>query len=394
MLGRQRDLGLEEVLACYFLSTHPHMTRGEVILPDMTDIHDVAEVTPLVAAATVKYQPAICLTMERPTALPSGPTTRRLPSIDGYQSTVEGFELSFKFDIPVCFRRTAEEHSVIVPLSSPGHDAIYIRGGLSAFGEADIVLNRVGMIYDHFVGNNYCHWLLDWLPRLHLIQQMGLRLSDISFVFPRILEPFQREMLSMLTIDKDQIVEVANYGDEPRSIVAFRNFIATSTLRRSYTHALHGGSLWAADYLRSNLAIGRMADTAPLRLIINRRANRRLIFSESASKMLQDTGFVSVYLEHVSFSEQISLFRRAERVIGAHGAGLANLIFCAETANVLEIFPPGYSTSAYWMISHAIGFRYACAVGKTITIQNAGHLRDHDIFCSDQIISDWLSATG
>jgi len=392
MLGRTRDLGLAEELARYFLSHHPQMTRDEVMLTETADIEDVAQVTPLIAAATVQYKPAACLTAARPAALPAGPTTRRLASIDGYQSTAEGFQLSFRFDLPVCFRQWNGEHRVILPLSSPGHDAIYARGGRSALGEADVALTRVGMIHDHFVGNNYCHWLLDWLPRLHLIQQMGVPLSDLSFVFPRRLEPFQRQMLAALTIGGDQIVEVANYGEDPRSIVAFRSFVATSTLRRSYTHALHGGSSWAANYLRSSLAAGRMADAAPLRLIINRRASRRLIFTEAAAALLQRAGFISVYLEDLSFAEQVALFRRAERVIGAHGAGLANLVFCTDSMHVLEIFPPGYSTSAYWMISHAIGFGYACAVGDTVTNDSARHVRDHDISCSHTIVSDWLSS--
>ena len=390
MLGRHKDLGLDEELANYFLLAHPDMTRSDIMLSVTADILEVAQVTPLIAATTVDYQPATCLTAIRPAALPGSSIQRRLPSIDGYVSKVEGFEISFKFDMPVCFRRAAEDHSIIVPLSSPGHDAIYVRGGRSGLGEADVVLAKVGIIYDHFVGNNYCHWLLDWLPRLHLIQQIGVRLSDLSFVFPRLLEPFQRQMLAALAVRPDQIVEVADYGQHPHSVVAFQNFAATSTLRRSYTHALHGGSPWAANLLRLSLAAGPMSDAGPLRLIINRRASRRLIFSDAAASLLERTGFTVVYLEDFSFQEQISLFRRVERVIGAHGAGLANLVFCKETAHVLEIFPPDYSTSAYRMISLAVGFNYACAVGETVTVNDVRHLRDHDILCSTQIVTDWL----
>jgi capsular polysaccharide biosynthesis protein len=392
MLGRDRNSDLAEELTRYFLSNHPPMTRDQVMLPAVTDIRDVAKVTHLIEAATVVYEPAICLTAARPSALPADPSRRQIPPIDGYQSRVEGFEVSFKYDMPVCCRRTAAEHSVIVPLSSPGHDAIYTRGGRTAFLQADVTLDKVGIIHDHFVGNNYCHWLLDWLPRLGLIQRMGVGLRDLSFIFPRRLDSFQWQTLSALGIERDQIVEVADHAPQPRSLVAFREFVATSTVRRSYMHALHGGSRWAADYLRASFAGRPCADTAPLRLIIDRRATRRLIFSDAATTMLERAGFVTVWPEDLLVPEQIALFSRAERIIGAHGAGLANLVFCKETAHVLEIFPPGYSTPAYRMIAHAIGFEYRCAVGESVTIADALHVRDHDILCSAAILSAWLSS--
>nr|WP_246396302.1 glycosyltransferase 61 family protein [Gluconacetobacter tumulisoli] len=246
------------------------------------------------------------------------------------------------------------------------------------------------MIHDHFVGNNYCHWVLDWLPRLHLLEQTGANLRDHTFVFPRALAPFQRQSLDALGIGPGQIIEIPKDPDQThRPIVAFRHFVATSTIRSSYAHALHGGARWAADFLQTRLA-RRIRPAGIRNIIIERRRTRRLILSRADQRRLSRNGFVSIDPETLTLAEQIALFRGARRIIAAHGAGLANLVFCRPGARVLEIFPPDYSTPAYWLTAVAAGMKYSCAVGTRVLRPDVRHIRDHDILLSHDVLSKWM----
>lgn len=55
------------------------------------------------------------------------------------------------------------------------------------------------------------------------------------------------------------------------------------------------------------------------------------------NELFDSFGIKTVTLTGVSIIEQINIFRNADLVIGAHGAGLSNVIFCSEGTNVIEI---------------------------------------------------------
>ena len=49
--------------------------------------------------------------------------------------------------------------------------------------------------------------------------------------------------------------------------------------------------------------------------------------------------FKNIILEKYSFDKQVTLFQNAKIIIGQHGAGLVNLIFCKPNTVVFEIGP-------------------------------------------------------
>ena len=54
-------------------------------------------------------------------------------------------------------------------------------------------------------------------------------------------------------------------------------------------------------------------------------------------KLFKSYDFEILKLTNFSFQEQISLFNNAKIIVGAHGAGLCNLIFCRSKTKVIEI---------------------------------------------------------
>ena len=58
-------------------------------------------------------------------------------------------------------------------------------------------------------------------------------------------------------------------------------------------------------------------------------------------------------------AEQIKLFARASVIIGAHGSGLANMIFCPKQTCVMELMPERSFFPLFWHLAAALELPYA-----------------------------------
>jgi capsular polysaccharide biosynthesis protein len=61
---------------------------------------------------------------------------------------------------------------------------------------------------------------------------------------------------------------------------------------------------------------------------------------------------------------QIALFANAEWVVGPHGGGFANLVFCRHGARIVEFFAPQYVNVCYWALACQLGIRYGYVLGR------------------------------
>lgn len=66
--------------------------------------------------------------------------------------------------------------------------------------------------------------------------------------------------------------------------------------------------------------------------------------------------------DRYSLDEQAALFARARVVVGAHGSGLANLVFAPAGARVLELMPERSFFPLFWHLAAALGHCYAVHV--------------------------------
>ena len=102
----------------------------------------------------------------------------------------------------------------------------------------------------------------------------------------------------------------------------------------------------------------------PSKLFINRKdtdakviSARGLINAKLISGYLRKLGFVELFLEDYTLSEQINFFQSAEIVVGFHGAGLANIVWMNEGQTVIEISETRF-TSHFSFISHVCNLKY------------------------------------
>ncbi len=213
----------------------------------------------------------------------------------------------------------------------------------------------------------YYHWLFDVLPRFHVLNQ-ALRLegSDLNtidfFVVNSVAKPFQRETLQILGIPLEKVVESDRVPHLQADQLVVPNFA--------------GHLDWvppsSMDFLRRAI-LGRQSKPSATveqlgrRLYISRhKAKYRQVFNEDAViELLSHFGFVSVALETLSVAEQAQLFAQAEAIVGAHGSGLANLVFCSPGTQVIEFFSPYYLRTDYWMISQHLKLHHYYLVGES-----------------------------
>ena len=74
--------------------------------------------------------------------------------------------------------------------------------------------------------------------------------------------------------------------------------------------------------------------------------------------------FRRVYLEDMSFSDQITAFRGASTIIAPHGGGLTNIIFCRPGTGVIEFHLPE-TEIMYWHLSVMQRLRYLAYVPES-----------------------------
>lgn len=223
----------------------------------------------------------------------------------------------------------------------PGH-AEALRAA-RADGRAPVRLDRATWVLER-VFDNHSHWLTAHLPKLLLLKERD-RLDDV--LLPERLKPGMEASLRMLGLDPAGF----RRHDPSRPLeVAELTLVATDRFR--------------PDLLRPVRDV--MAPALPgrdrnRRVYVSRgRARfRRLLNEDAIWPMLARRGFERVFMEDLSFPEQVELMRRTGILVAPHGAGLTNMMFCAERTAVVEIASLDFPNPNFYALAAAMGHDYA-----------------------------------
>jgi hypothetical protein len=110
---------------------------------------------------------------------------------------------------------------------------------------------------------------------------------------------------------------------------------------------------------RDQVAALYPVQTGPrLRIHVQGRQTGVTAPNPALEEFLAAQGFTSVVPEDLTPAEQIRLFLHADMVVGAHGAGMANLLFCPPGTRVLEMAPLAAFRPQFWMIAEKLGLAY------------------------------------
>ncbi|MBF9236265.1 glycosyltransferase family 61 protein [Hymenobacter sp. BT683] len=205
---------------------------------------------------------------------------------------------------------------------------------------------------------NYYHWLIDSVPRLHLVREAGLFAEiDYFLVYDKHCS-FVRESLLALGIRPEQLIDVATH----RHLRA-EQLLVTSPVRGNGRHLPFWlGPFLRRAYLPASLTGARFSP----RVFISRRdaAMRRLLNESAVEEVLREFNFHSYVLSDLSFAEKVHLFSGAHALIGMLGAGMTNLVFATPGTPVLELHPDAYVGPESMEICYRVGLPYHWLTGQ------------------------------
>jgi capsular polysaccharide biosynthesis protein len=197
------------------------------------------------------------------------------------------------------------------------------------------------------------------LVKIALLQRRGLT-GDLLMPRPHRLAEVVRSSVTALGIDVD-------------------------ALPRMGPKILHVDELTVVgiDYYRASL-IANLRDLmgvdsprkAPWRRIFVSRKNaqwRRLTNEDDCWAVLSRFGFERVFMEELTFREQVDLMQEAAVFVAVHGAGMVNIMFAPKGLHVVEIFDPDFANPQYYALAGAIGHPYWLIRGTSVGEPNPGY---------------------
>ena len=208
--------------------------------------------------------------------------------------------------------------------------------------------------------DNYCHWLLDILPKLKLAS-LQYDLNKIDYFYFSKLNSFQLQILKLIGINKNKFI------DSKKNKHYFSKKIIFTThpnyFKGTFSEAQSNIPKWIIQYLRRKFLKFVKNNKKTYKKIYIDRSDTvfnhcKLINNSEVTTFLKLKGFKILKLSKLSFLNQITIFNNAKFIVGPHGAGLANLIFCKKNTKVLEIKPHDHPNKIYQRISNINNLNY------------------------------------
>lgn len=237
---------------------------------------------------------------------------------------------------------------------------------------------------------NYYHCLFQIPAKIWFLESIGFDFSSIDHYLLGINNyEFQKEILTSLGISPEKMINVNKhphikakklvltpmfYNPEPWLVNLIRNMF----LKKEFTNAYSGKC--------EKIFVSR-----------NKARIRKILNENKLWVILEKYGFKYFTLENMSIREQAKLFNRAKMVIGAHGAALANTVFCNPGTKVLEIRAIDHAFLHYRLyeqlssINRLDHFTLLCNSFKSKDSKNASEndisLEEHNL---EEIINEFI----
>lgn len=220
------------------------------------------------------------------------------------------------------------------------------------------------LVVGNLAVSNYYHWTLQCFASF-LVYRRLLGSDDFAAIMPS-LNRFQRRLVSIadffgrrFEIDTGEVISTRNgvYGNlcggnfafapHPAALAEFEALAATVKTERSYGPRIY---------------VSRR-DASKMRGIVN---------EDAVCALMERFGFEIVTPGEMTVEEQMVAFRDAEIIVGPHGAGLTNLVYCrsGRATRVVELAQMSYVPGFYVRICQAKGLDYAAMISPDVVARD------------------------
>lgn len=205
---------------------------------------------------------------------------------------------------------------------------------------------------------NFYHYSLEAVGRYALVRRAGFAWSDFDqVVMPRYRTATTAEIDRLIGVPREKIIRMARR----------EQFVCDLLIQPSFPGTLAGTPPWIVDFYRE-LFPARPPLRLDRKLYFPRYGRRRPCNADAIDERLAALGFEVV--DPGKTPDLRDLLAEASHVVGVHGAGLTNLVFCRPGTRVLEILPSdnAYHHNAfyYYTLCASGGMPYGAVVGKSL----------------------------
>lgn len=202
----------------------------------------------------------------------------------------------------------------------------------------------------------YYHWMVDILPRISLLKDANV-FNDISkFIINYTDLPYQKETLNTLGIKEERLIKTNDHWKS--------HYKAKILLVPSFASKVNVVSLYSINFLRKTFLNTNDDKFFYANIYIKRKYSRKIVNEYEVETLLKQYGYVTLTLENYSVNKQAFLFNNATKIVGVHGGGFTNIIFCKQHTKIIEIFSPNWINLCYWTIAAQLNLEYNSIICK------------------------------
>lgn len=225
-----------------------------------------------------------------------------------------------------------------------------------------------------YPGNrNYAHWVVDILPNLPISSASDFYNNSIMLM-PEVLGRWQKGYMDLVPEIKNSIVGIGRTSAIQCETLRINSHSMSNSAHFPHPERLQIMEAFKDRARKQSKVIGR-------RVYLSRgdTSARSLINEPELIELMRRYGFDIVLTSKLSVADQITTFATAEFIVGGHGAGLANVIFCKPQTPFLELLTDTYVQWSMRRLASLVPLRYGCVIGREIGSSKVQQLKTWSI---------------
>jgi capsular polysaccharide biosynthesis protein len=225
------------------------------------------------------------------------------------------------------------------------------------------------LLLGHGLYQNYFNWILLYASNIALFQNSR---GSTKLVTPKFSKSYVPGTLEFFGVRQDSVYQV----ERP-------TLFEQLTVLSPPAWGRYNISPVIIDTLRGHPRVRDLWNRSRNKIYVPRSNTkiRRVINEGELESCLQAQGFSIFDSASHSIFDQIRAFKNASVIVAAHGAGLANIVFCNPGAIIIELVPEGYDqgVTSYRSLADLFGLQYMQVLVPAVGVPPKGNPCNSDI---------------